>query len=186
MSVKIQDKDKGYKKLLKDAKVGAPVVTVGIHAAEGQQKHKDSELTVLDIAAFNEFGLGVPERSFVRAWADKYDAKAKDIIASRMRMVVAGKITKEQALYQIGSAFQGAMQANISDGIPPPNAESTALQKENKKTKAKRNAQLASGKITRSERVGQAIEGAKPLIDTGQMRSSITFAVEDADKKGST
>lgn len=149
MAIKVKDTDKGYKRLLQAAKMQKTDITVGIHAAEGQKEHQDYKASVLDIATFHEFGLGVPERSFVRAW---FDAKKPDVqafVVSRLKLVVAGKLTQDQALDQIGLFMQSGMQKNISDGIPPPNAPSTIARK---------------GSST-------------PLIDTGQLRSSITYAV---------
>lgn len=150
----IKDTDRGYKKLLRDAKVEKTDITVGIHAADGQktyQKGQSEPATLIDIATFNEFGLGVPERSFVRAWFDAHKAEVQTFAESQLKLVVSGKLTKEQALDRIGLFMQAGMQKNISDGIPPTNAESTVARK---------------GSST-------------PLIDSGQLRSSITFAVEE-------
>jgi hypothetical protein len=154
----IKDTDHGYRALAKQI-LGfkeKPIVTVGIHAAEGQkeyQKGSGDTATVLDVGTFNEFGLGVPERSFVRAWADAHKAECIEFLKSRMRLVAARKITKEQCLEQFGLFLQTSMQKNISDGGDPeftPNAPSTIAQK----------------------------GSSKPLIDTGILRSSITYKVE--------
>ena len=150
--VHIVDKDKGYRALVKTVfGFEKPVVSVGIHAAEGAKAYDGTNpATVVDVAGFHEFGLGVPERSWLRGWYDSTTTENKEFIRSRLLMVVQGKITKEQALEQIGLKFQTAIQERISDGIPPPNAASTIRQK---------------GSST-------------PLIDTGQMRSSVTFSIK--------
>ena len=74
---KVVEKDNGWRKLKKTADELArrPGVTVGIHANAGAAAKKErgkeaSGETVLDVAIANEFGLGVPERSFIRAWFD--------------------------------------------------------------------------------------------------------------------
>lgn len=156
--VHITDRDKGYKALVKTVfEFEKPVITVGIHAAEGQQvyeKGSGQKASVVDVATFNEFGLGVPERSFVRAWYDNTTEENKAFIVQQLQLVIKGKITKDQALERMGLKFQSAMQQNISDGGNPPfqaNAQSTI------------------------DRKGSS----SPLIDSGQLRSSITFSVKE-------
>lgn len=147
----IKDTDKGYKALIENVfGLAEPEITVGIHKAEGSQAHKGSSASIADIASFNEYGLGIPERSFLRAWFDANLAKNKSVLASRLRQVIKGKISKDQALGQLGASFVSGIQARISGHIPPPNADSTIARK---------------GSST-------------PLIDTGTMRASITYEVK--------
>lgn len=141
---------------LEDMCVGS-TVSVGIHSKEGsltkkvREEDKGAEpLTVLDVAEWNEFGLGVPERSFIRAWFDGAQAEGKIFIRKMLLQVVAGRFTPEQAYELIGLRFVGQMQQRIADGIEPPNAASTIAKK----------------------------GSSKPLIDTGQLRSSITYVIE--------
>ena len=89
--------------------------------------NKGGKATVLEYGTYNEFGLGVPERSFIRGTADAKGKEWRDFAASRMRLVIKGELTKEQALEQMGLRFQSNMQKRISDGIPPPNAPSTTV-----------------------------------------------------------
>lgn len=147
----IRDTDKGYKALIENVfGLAEPEITVGIHAAEGSAEHNGSKATIADVASFNEYGLGVPERSFLRAWFDANLGKNKSLLASRLRQVIAGKITKDQALGQLGASFVSGIQKRISTHIDPPNADSTIARK---------------GSST-------------PLIDTGTMRASITYEVK--------
>lgn len=151
--VRIIDRDKGWKALLKrtkklDRRRG---VTVGVHSGEGAAPSGDSALSVLDVATIHEFGLGNnPERSFVRAYADEHSdevkAKEKELIAG----AVKGKRTAEDVLELLGLWIVGKMQERIRGGIAPPNDPVTEDRK---------------GSTT-------------PLIDTGQLVSSITHKVE--------
>lgn len=153
MSFRLKDTDHGYKKMrenLKTASKGGGV-SVGIHAQEGAQSEEGGAATVLDVALWNEFGLGVPERSFIRAWVDENASVNKEKLRKAMAMVVRGQKTLEQALELIGLNFQGGVQKKIAAGVPPPNAPSTIAQK---------------GSST-------------PLINKGQMRQSVTFQVRD-------
>jgi hypothetical protein len=151
--VKFTDKDNGYKALVKRVfGIAKPSITAGIHAAEGAQTNpKKGKATVLEYGTYSEFGLGVPERSFIRGTVDTKGKDWQAFAASRFRMVVAGTLTKEQALEQLGLKMQSDIQQRIADGVPPPNAPSTIA---------------AKGSST-------------PLIDTGLLRSSVTYTVKE-------
>lgn len=145
----VRDTDRGYRELV-DRIFGLkkPKISVGILEGEGAQAHGDT--TVADVATINEFGLGVPERSFLRAWFDENEERAYEALRRLFVSVVEGKRTKEQALDVFGLWVQGQIQQRMADGISPPNAASTIAKK---------------GSST-------------PLINVGQLRSSVTFKVE--------
>lgn len=161
----IRDKDRGFRKVVKallDAGRKPLVVTVGIHAAEGGQAHKPPKrkkpikgehaqaLTIGAIAEKNEFGRGVRARSFVVAYAEAAKADIEAQERNLARGVAKGKIGRKQYGELFGLFAVGGMQKRISDGIPPPNEKSTILRK------------------------GSSV----PLIDTGQLRSSIRHKVK--------
>lgn len=151
-----KDKDRGYKKRIKDLTNLKPTsLTVGIHAEEGNATHERSETTVLDIGTIHEFGLGnSPERSFIRAWADEDKAKNETAIRTLMASAAQGKRTVNDAAEILGTRFVGEIQKRMSAGIPPALSPATIARK------------------------GSSV----PLIDTGQLRSSITYRVEYGKK----
>jgi hypothetical protein len=157
MAATFKDVDNGYRQLVKTVfGFAKPVVTIGIHEKEGSTTYPNGK-TLLDIASINEFGSDdghVPMRSFVRAWFDNAEPELRKEIASLMEGVLDGTFTKDQILDAIGLSAVGKMQANISQGVPPPNAPST-IQKKGSST---------------------------PLIDTGLLRSSITYEVDPGTK----
>lgn len=167
MSARIKDVDKGLKRLVRNVK---PLgkgrgLSVGIHAAEGARQHSKApddksarELTIVEIGAFNEFGLGVPERSFIRAWFDEGKTVNHAALKRAVERVMRGEITAEQALDQLGLQFVGEVQKRISQGVPPPNAPATIRRK----------------------------GSSKPLIDRGQLRQSLTHKVVGRSSPGST
>jgi hypothetical protein len=158
-SKKVRDTDKGYKKRLRQIFNLKPTsLTVGIHAEEGAKTHEQREyderttITVLDIGTIHEFGLGNnPERSFIRGWADENKEKNQKTISKLMQSVVAGKRTIEDATDIIGLRFVGDVQRRMRD--------SKSWAKELKKRTI--------------DRKGSDV----PLIDTGQLRSSIQYKV---------
>ena len=145
----VRDTDKGFRALVRRILgLRKPMITVGIHAEEGAQQ--EGALTVLDVATINEFGLGVPERSFIRAWFDSSKVQNRNTMSALARSVVQGKITRDQALDQFGQRLVGDIQTRIAKGIDPPNAPATIKRK----------------------------GSSKPLIDTGQLRASVTYRVQ--------
>lgn len=147
----VRDRDRGYKALLKRLEdSGKKTVTVGIHEEEGAAQHGDEGPSVAEIGEINEFGLGVPERSFIRAWVDENTSANDERLRKLATGVVKGTVASaEQALDQFGLFAVGSIQQRIADGIEPENAESTIARK---------------GSST-------------PLIDQGILRSSITSKV---------
>lgn len=151
-SVRVKDKDRGFRKLLESARIGKPVVSAGIFAKDAKEDHGDGA-TVLDVAIWNEFGVpekNIPARSFIRAWGDENRDQMQQVATRLLRKVIKGQLTKEQALEQFGLWMQGGIQRRMAQGIPPPNAASTIAKK----------------------------GSSKPLIDAGVLRSSVTFAVD--------
>ncbi len=147
----IVDKDHGANALIKAMLRAAngPELRVGILSKGAEAAEGSPDLTVADVATFNEFGLGVPERSFIRAWYDEQGAANRAKFRALSARVLRGELTQERMLEQLGLLFVGQIQQRITDGIAPENAESTKKQK----------------------------GSSKPLIDTGQLRQSITYEV---------
>jgi len=172
IGVRIKDKDKGYKKMLKRVLAQQPKeVSVGIFDAEASQVHEEPQrfigpvqegaeapnpkprkpMTVGEIAEIHEYGLGNnPERSFIRAWVDENPGKIRAAMTRLLESVIKGKRTKETAMNAFGLWAAGQMQKRIAAGIAPGLSPVTILRK------------------------GSAI----PLIDTGQLRASITYQVK--------
>jgi hypothetical protein len=116
-----------------------------------------SHLTLVEVAECHEFGLGVPQRSFVAGAVDEREAELNSKLTSAMHEAAKpGGRGPEQQLARFGLYVVGVMQERISAGIPPELADST------KKWKARQG-------------VG---EKDTPLILTGQLRSSIRSKVE--------
>lgn len=105
------------------------------------------QITNAQLGAIHEFGLGVPRRSFLRDWLDENEAQ----IVQRMQQAIAdtARDKNSNALELVGIWAVGQVQLRIADNIPPPLAESTIARK------------------------GSSVA----LIDTGQLRSSISSEV---------
>lgn len=145
--------DRGADKVIRSAeKTRRPAhVDVGILGSEANEA-KEEGLTVGQVAEWAELGLGQPQRSWLRGWIDTHEDEINDRVDKEMRAVILGERTQDLALKRIGVWLQGELQKNIADfpanGFQP-NSPDTIAQK------------------------GSAV----PLIDTGQLRSSITHRV---------
>lgn len=151
VSVRVKDTDKGFRRRMRDLiSIGKVRLTVGVHGEQGGEAAKGAPgMTVGDLAAIHEFGLGVPQRSFIGGWADRNKAKNEKTLATLFKPVAAGKRTAEQAMQLAGARFKGDIQKGFAS---PPLAE---LAESTKKAK------------------GSDV----PLVDTGQLRSSIDYKV---------
>jgi hypothetical protein len=142
MAVRDRKSGKYLKLMTLTRRVGAELTT-GIHAAEGATAYP-AGTTVAEIASAHEFGLGVPERSFVRAWFDENENKLSKAIKLELNAAMKrGKL--KNAFKSLAVTIQGSIQQRIANGIDPELDESTILRK---------------GSST-------------PLIDTETLRSSI-------------
>jgi len=157
----VTDRDQGYRALLRRiaaARAGA-VVKVGVQGPKAAaskepghgEKTESEHLTLVTVASWMEFGAGpVPERSFIRGWVDENKPEIKAKLKYLGALVIQGKSTIENALEIFGLWAVGQIQARISRGISPALAPATVQHK------------------------GSSI----PLIDSGQLRASVTYVVE--------
>lgn len=135
-------------------------VKVGVFGPKGEETTDDGALTMAALAAIHEFGLGVPERSFIRSYFDAHEKQISEALikltkAALTKALERGKPVTEaemlQVLNKMGLFMVGEMQKRIGNGdITPPLAQQTI------------------------DRKGSST----PLIDTGQLRSSISHEAE--------
>lgn len=160
--LKITDRDRGYSKLFLAVRaMKGTKLTVGVHEDKGGESSGNgrdargrftSTLTVAEVAAINEFGApaaNVPRRSFLRDYFDEQSGEITELLTRAGQAVYRG-MDPAAAYEAVGLSMVGAIQARISAGIDPPNAEATIARK----------------------------GSSKPLIATGQLRSSIESKVE--------
>lgn len=97
-------------------------ITVGIHADEGAKLHGD--LTNVEIGSYHEFGLGVPERSFLRAYFDENAADVERAQDQALDRIMAGADPETEA-QRLGLKLEGGIKERMLARIDPPLAEST-------------------------------------------------------------
>lgn len=161
MSIKHTVKDRGYSKIFKTIKEinsNLPHVTIGVHEDSG--KYDDKDVTVAEVAFWNEYGTRIaPERSFIRSTVNENRAKYIKKTKELWNKVIKNEMTIEKALNQLGFMIAIDIQNKIKTLNSPPNAESTTYRKT----------------FGRSETTNKYL--AKPLIDSALLLRSIGFQV---------
>lgn len=165
----ISDDDREWRRIMAALGDASGEVSIGIQQTEGASiadvrneagnvEPSSSGVTVFDKAVRNEFGDGVPERSFLRS---TFDEKAATVWAEwgreQLGEVVDGKRDLGQALARVGERAKADVQTKIVEGPFVPNAPETVKRK----------------------------RSSRPLIDTGQLRQAIRYLVRVARGKGS-
>ena len=114
---------------------------------------------VAHVAAIQEFGYpagNIPSRPFFRNAISKNDGW-KQLATKAMNAVVEGRLELNQALNQMGLKMAADVKDSITDGSYEALKQSTLDARQSRK---------------RTQGVA-----SKPLIDTGQMLQSVTYAV---------
>ena len=103
---------------------------------------------VAQIAVQHEFGIGVPERPFIRPAVRAKEGEIRERIAAH---VAGGSGVPDEGLaIMVGETLKSAIQKQIEDLRDPPNAPSTIARK----------------------------GSDNPLIDTGHMRASTRYRIK--------
>lgn len=139
-----------------------PVVAVGVQGTNAQEiRDNEGVINGAVLAGVHEFGRqdgSIPERSFMRSTIDKMRSEIEQTQNRMFYLFLRGKLDARKALGLLGEKVKAAMQKSIEDGLEPELAEST--------------------KKRRRQGDGSGI--FKPLLDTGQLRNSITYEVRES------
>lgn len=120
-------------------------------APKDKKTPKNVPITLVELGEIHEFGLGVPQRSWLGDWFDDGQSRMLQQLHGVAHAVLTEKIDSfEQGLEQLGNLYVGQIQARIAQGIEPPLSPFTIAEK------------------------GSSV----PLIDTGQFRGAITYKVD--------
>ena len=156
MSAKVKQKNpKWLEKLLKRHKaMEGKVVAVGFpRGSEAAGLAYPDGTPLLNVAAWNNFGTSrIPRRDFMTVGAKAMNEKTQPIAKKFVKDINSGKIDPDVVLSQMGVVAAGALQLTIRDLKEPPNAPITIRMK----------------------------GSSNPLVDTGLLVQSVTFAVRES------
>lgn len=130
----------------------------------------------------------LPARPFMKPGIEAVKARIESELKKTGQLALKSKnpkLTVEKGLTRIGLIAVNSIRAKISEGIPPPLAESTIKGRirrvKGRKRRARIQAALDAG--TPASRQG-GVEGVfTPLILSGQLRNAITFVLRKVPRK---
>lgn len=165
----LKDVDKGWRDLLKtvkDLRDGGSYVKVGVQGDDA--KVSAGEMSVVKLAAIHEFGsraANIPQRSFIRSTYKRNQRLYLQMLRALLAQVLkkGSGMTIERALSLVGAKMSSDIKRYVTEGegVQPPNTPQVFLRKLMKNTRG-------------FNRTGMA---PRPLVDTGQMINSVTWAV---------
>lgn len=147
----VEDHDLGFRNIVSGLKELDNVeIVVGVLRNAGKEKDGTD---LVDVAAYNEFGTKhIPSRPFIRIASDEHGDEWQDLSEQCVDAIIAGSMGRSQALNLIGSKAKADIQKVIGD-----------------KSKLRAN----------SEKTVQRKGSSAPLIDTGRLRQSINYRIEE-------
>jgi len=129
-TIKIDDGSKGQREALAKRLKGMrnASVTIGVHEDAG--RYEGSDVSVVEVALWNEFGTKrIPERSFLRSALAGNEGLINQWRAGVISGIIEGSLTVEKGLETLGFRIAELVKNKIKSNVPPPLAESTARDK---------------------------------------------------------
>lgn len=148
-TVRIIDRGLSFNQLATNAqKLAAQAINVGVLRTAGKEK---GGTDLVAVAAYNEFGTAhIPARPFLRIASDKNQDKWQKLMGDVAARVTANQMGVQQAQKLLGNQAVGDVQKVIGNrGLLAPNKPATIKKK----------------------------GSSAPLIDSGNLRQSISFEV---------
>jgi len=155
--------------------------------AERQASEDGKPVDITNAALGFIHDQGAPEANIpARPFMDPGIRSAQDQISAKMGQVLKAVITKgagpdvvDQGLAQVGIIASLAIMNAINEGPPPPLADSTL------RARARRGRKGAALELKLREKqlAAPSTVLAKPLVDTGEMRNSVTYAIRSKSKR---
>lgn len=151
MSASLKKSGPGLEKALRELVDRAKGARVVVGVLGSTSSRPGESIDNVELAVVHEFGLGVPERSFLRATFDRMKDKWARFASRVMRQVSRGRLTLEDGLAIIGERVKADVKKAITSGagIPPPLAPATIARK----------------------------GSSRPLVDTARLLGSIDYEV---------
>lgn len=157
MSVQVTDRDTGLARVIRELrKLKGGNVSIGIHQ-EDAERDGDGPSNVL-IGSVHEFGAPdhkppIPARPFLRPGVKAAAAAISREMSMGVDAIVDGSGTARQTLQRMGEVALQSVLQRITDGIKPPLAPATILQRL-RRTKKGRTIVNAAGRASRSLKAG--------------------------------
>lgn len=92
-------------------------ITAGIHAEDGSKSH--GGLTNAEVGEFHEFGLGVPQRSFLRAYFDEHEQRIGKLLEDAVISAIVNGKDLDTAALRVAVQIEGEIKERIYSNIEP-------------------------------------------------------------------
>lgn len=134
MSVRITERDTGLNLFMQQiARLEHSKIRVGIQDPQASMPHKGN-ISTINLAVIHEFGadvVNIPQRSFIRATADKnrnrYSNELKKITTKTVKRFASVNVKRE--FESLGDSVVQDMQKRMDAGIPPSLKDATIAEK---------------------------------------------------------
>lgn len=157
--------------------VAATEILVGV-PAENTDRDDGSSFNNASRAYVHDQGspeAHIPQREFMRPGINDAQEEITHKLGVAAKAAMKGDLmAAEMTMHQTGLIAQSAIRKRIDEGIPPPLSDYTVRERARR---GRKGAQLE----LKNRAAGQSpsLQLAKPLIDTGEMRKSITYVIRD-------
>ena len=131
MARNVTDRDLGLKAFIRQLEV-ARTVEVAVGILEGSTNREGTSIAYY--GAVNEYGIDVPERSFMRSSFDENLSKIQNDMNQQAGLVITGQSTVKAALSAIGMKHTDRVKRKIGSNIQPPNHPETIRRKKSSRT----------------------------------------------------
>lgn len=175
VSVKVENTNpKLFEQIKKRAqKLARRKVAVGfphgrLNAPHYQNKHSNEKPSIIDVAIWNNFGIGVPRRDFMTPATEKWQEWTNEYVNSLKTQILQGKESIDDVLGQIGIKGASIISDTIVELKDPPNSPITI-----------------HGGVVRKGGKTFYVEGkgsANPLFDSGDLSRAPTYELRDVEK----
>ena len=163
--------------------VGVP--SEGGHGGSNTRRPEDGKPVPINnasIAYIQDNGapeVNIPQREFLRPGIELVQKQIDKALAVTGRAALEGDLTAvDRGLNVVGLIGQNAVRGKITDGPFQPLADSTVA------ARARRGRKGAKEELARrAAGLPPGVDLARPLIDTAQLRSAITYVVRDREVK---
>lgn len=155
--------------------VASVEVLVGV-PADKTDRDDGTPLTNAALAYIHDQGspeAHIPQREFMRPGIAAAQEDIEKGLSGALKAGMRGNTLRaEQALIAVGTRAAMAIRNKIDEGVPPPLADYTVRKRA---ARGRKGAKLEMA--NRAAGQAPAMDLAKPLVDTGEMRKSITYAI---------
>lgn len=150
---------------------------------DGEERKEGTGMTNASLGYIHDQGApeaNIPARPFMEPGIESVKDRITSELEDMAQRVMAGASTGslEGQYHKVGLIAKLAIQNKINDGVPPPLAPSTL------RARARRGSKGAMAELEQRRQGGNpSTSNAKPLVDTGQMRNAVNYAIRKRGEK---